>query len=114
MIGLNPHSGKARRRPGTEGYTLFASRRPKHESKWSKKVPLRIVAMVLAGQILFAAGSPDVVAPGDPWAALEGRGGALLQFISTSDGNLLGKLQLDSVPVFDGMAAAYGRLYISM
>jgi len=117
--GVKSFTGSARHsraifRPGTEGYTLFASRRPRHESKWSQKIPLRIVAMVLAGKILFVAGPPDVVPPGDPWAALEGRSGALLQAVSAADGNTLSKLKLDSSPVFDGMAAADGQLYISM
>ena len=117
--GVKPFSGSARHsraifRPGTEGYTLFASRRPKHESMWSKKVPLRIVAMVLAGQTLFVTGPPDVVTSSDPWAALEGRSGSVLQAVSTADGSTLSELKLDSTPVFNGMAAAYDRLYISM
>jgi hypothetical protein len=70
--------------------------------------------MVLAGQTLFVTGSPDVVNPNDPWASLEGRGGSLLQAVSTADGSILSDLTLDSAPIFDGMAAAYGRLYISM
>jgi len=117
--GVKPFAGSARHsravfRPGTEGYTLFASQRPKHESQWLRKVPLRVVAMVVAGQTLFVAGPPDVVTPGDPWAALEDRNGALLQAVSAADGNKLSEFKLDSPPVFDGMAAAYGRLYVSM
>ncbi len=38
----------------------------------------------------------------------------LLMAISASDGTELAQYQLDSSPVFDGMAAAYGRLYVSM
>ena len=43
----------------------------------------------------------------------EGRGAALIA-LSADDGTELGRCSLDSIPVFDGMAAAYGRLYISM
>lgn len=116
--GVKPFSGGARHsraifRPGTEGYTLFASRRPAHKIQWSRKIPLRVLAMVLAGDTLFVAGPPDVVTPGDPWAALEGRGGASVQAISAADGSTLGEMKLESPPVFDGMAAAYGRLYVS-
>ncbi len=39
---------------------------------------------------------------------------AVLIAISASDGAELARYQLDSTPVFDGMAAAYGRLYVSM
>jgi len=117
--GVKPFAGSARHsraafRPGTGGYTLFAKRRPKHASGWSRKVPLRVVAMVVAGQTLFVAGPPDVVAPDDPWAALEGRNGALLQAVSVADGSRLSELKLDSPPVFDGMAASAGNLYTSL
>ena len=117
--GVKPFAGSARHsraafRPGTEGYTLFASQRPKHASQWSRKVPLRVVAMAVAGKTLFVAGPPDVVNAGDPWAAWEGRNGALLQAVSTADGKRLSELKLDGPPVFDGMAAATGSLYLSL
>ena len=44
-------------------------------AKWQTMIPLRIRAMVLAGDRLFAAGTPDVVDPDDPLAAFEGRQG---------------------------------------
>jgi hypothetical protein len=85
--------------------------------------------MVLAGKTLFVAGPPDVVDeekvffnPENPElqaklreqdAALEGKKGALLQVVSASDGKKLAEYKLDTVPVWDGMAAANGRLYLS-
>ena len=39
-------------------------------------------------------------------AALQGEQGALLWAVSASDGNKLAELALDTLPVFDGMAAA--------
>ncbi len=117
-FGVKPFSGNARHsratfRPGTKGYTLFASERPKHQARWSHQVPIRIRAMVLAGQTLFAAGTSDVVEPDDPWSAIEGRKGGILWAISTADGKKLAEYPLESPPIFDGMAAANGRLYIS-
>jgi len=38
----------------------------------------------------------------------------LLMAISASDGTELAQYRLDSSSVFDGMAAAYERLYVSM
>lgn len=116
--GIKAFAGNARHsrtifRPGTDGYTLFAAERPTHKSKWSGKIPLRVMAMVIAGQTLFVAGPPDVVTPGDPWGALEGRSGAFLQAVSAVNGNKISELRLNSPPVFDGMAAASGQLYIS-
>jgi hypothetical protein len=76
-------------------------------------VPLRIRAMVLAKDRLFAAGPPDVLDPDDPLAALEGRKGARLEVFSTEDGARLKSLRLDSLPAFDGMSASAGRLYLA-
>ena len=46
-------------------------------------------------------------------AALDGKRGALLWTVSTEDGAKLGAFDLASPPVFDGMAAARGKLYVS-
>jgi len=97
---------------------------------WSvKHPPLHARAMVLAGETLFVAGPPDVLNedeayknPGDPQvkdkiteqdAAYEGKRGALLMGVSTTDGKPVIRLDLSSQPVWDGMAAADGRLYLS-
>ncbi|NQU20449.1 MAG: PQQ-binding-like beta-propeller repeat protein, partial [Candidatus Nealsonbacteria bacterium] len=92
--------------------------------------PLQARAMALANKTLFVAGPADVVdeedifsKPFDPQvtakaaeqvAALQGNRGALLQAISAEDGRKLNELTLDGCPVFDGLAAANGKLFISM
>lgn len=116
--GVKTFSGSARHsraifRPGAKGYTLFSSERPKHQTRWSVQIPVRIRAMALAGTTLFAAGTPDVIDPDDPWSAIEGKKGGTLWAISTADGKRLAEYPLKSAPVYDGMAAANGRLYIS-
>ncbi len=100
------------------------------DTKWSHtKPPLIVRAMVLAGGTLFVAGPPDVLdeeaAVKRRWdddvqqqlaeqdAALEGRRGASLWSLSAADGKRLAELKLESMPVWDGMAAAGGRLYLS-
>lgn len=95
---------------GVEKGTGYVRQQP---PKWQKMIPLRVRAMVLAGHRLFAAGTPDVVDPKDPLAAFEGRKGARLQVFSTSDGALIEEHPLASPPVFDGLSAANGRLYLS-
>jgi len=95
---------------GVEKGTGYVRTRP---SKWQEMIPLRVRAMVLAKDRLFAAGLPDQVDPKDPLAALEGRRGPFLQVFSTADGRLLNSLQLSSPPAFDGMSAAAGRLYMT-
>jgi hypothetical protein len=84
-----------------------------HPAKWQKMIPLRIRAMVLAGDYLFAAGLPDVIDPDDPMAAFEGRKGSLLQVFSAKDGSLVKSHSLESAPAFDGLSAAHGRLYLA-
>ena len=76
-------------------------------------IPLRIRAMVLAGDYLFTAGLPDVVDPEDPLASFEGRKGASLQVFSAKDGSPVSSYPLSSPPAFDGMSAAGGSLYIA-
>jgi len=119
--------------PGKDGYELFADRndaepvlrptaigREKGNGysrtllpKWSVQVPVRFRAMVLAGDRLVAAGPPDVVPDDDPYAAFEGRKGARLWVVSTEDGRRLAEYPLDRLPVFDGLSAARGRLYLA-
>ena len=95
---------------GVEKGTGYVRQRP---AKWQKMIPLRIRAMVLAGDCLFAAGIPDIVDSKDPLAAFEGRKGALLEIFSTQDGSRLKSYPLSSMPAFDGMSAAGGRLYLA-
>jgi len=80
---------------------------------WQVRVPIRITAMVRAGQTLFAAGSPDVVDPKDPHGAWEGRKGGVLAAFAAADGRKLAEYKLTAPPVWDGLAAANGRLYVA-
>lgn len=102
----------------------------KFTTRWSDGIPLHVRAMVLAGKKLFIAGPEDMVDEEqaierikDPSiqaklveqnAAFEGQKGALLWIVSASTGEKLAEYKLESVPVWDGMAAANGRLYISL
>jgi hypothetical protein len=95
---------------GVEKGTGYVRQYP---AKWQSLIPLRIRAMVLAGDHLFAAGMPDVVDPEDPAGSFEGRSGAQLQIFSTEDGALVDSLDLPSPPAFDGLSAANGRLYLT-
>jgi hypothetical protein len=116
--------------PGREGYLLFADHadtepllpgksrrgseyRPSQPAKWRVWAPVRALAMVLTKDVLFLAGPPDLVPQNDPYAALEGRMGAKLWAVSPDDGTRLAERELDALPVFDGMSAANGRLYVA-
>ncbi|MHC4437988.1 MAG: outer membrane protein assembly factor BamB family protein [Planctomycetota bacterium] len=94
------------------GYRLFAVDRGDGTGQWEKSVDIQVRAMVMADNVLFVAG-PSADAMTGPQAPDEKQGNLLI-VISASDGGELAQYQLDSFPVFDGIAAAYGQLFISM
>jgi len=118
--------------PGKNGYLLFADANDnepvlpeytrgvpkgigftrKEPPAWHRWAPVRVRGMVAAGKHLFVAGPPDVVDPDDPMASFEGRGGAVLAVHSTADGKTLAEKKLDAPPVFDGLIAAAGQLFL--
>lgn len=120
--------------PGNKGYLLFADandNEPVLDDRtvevtkgwgftrtappvWFDWVPIRIRGMVLAGQKLYVAGPPDVVDPADPMAAFEGRKGGVLRAYSSTHGEELSEVKLKAPPVFDGVIAAAGRLFLSL
>ena len=103
-----PPGAPRARQPGGKG------RRPKGpKPSWEQRVGIRVTAMVRAGKTLFVAGSPDVVDPKDPHGAWEGRKGGVLAAFAAGSGKKLAEYRLPSPPVWDGMAAANGRLYIA-
>jgi hypothetical protein len=83
-------------------------------AKWEQRVAVRGQAMVLTNQHLYLAGAPDVVDETDPWAAFENREGGVLNVFSKQDGEKLGEYVIESAPVYDGMAAASGRVHLSL
>jgi len=93
-------------------YRMFAVKRGETKPRWEKSVPLRVRAMVLAGKALFLAGPLADI--GNRPAGDEEGTGALLMALSVSDGKELGRCRLDHSPVFDGMIAVAGRLYLAL
>ncbi len=97
--------------------------------RWTEKLPLLVRAMVLAQDRLFVAGPPDLVNEEEALrnlrdedtqahlsaqdAAWRGRKGGLLWTVSAETGQALASCELESPPVFDGMCAGEGRLYLS-
>jgi hypothetical protein len=115
-------SGKKKRQPAAPGPVLNDA-----NYAWQKTVPVLVRGMVLAGDTLFIAGPRDLLdetkvqrAPEGSEetlrrqeAAFRGEGGAVLWALSAGDGKKLTELELASPPVFDGLIAAKGRLYLS-
>ena len=97
------------------------------------KVPLHVTAMVSTSRQLFVAGPRDVFDEGQLYfrnaaAAYEqkaegaeqqrrmwdGEEGAVLFAVSKKDGTRTAEHKLDALPVFDGLIAAQGRLFVSL
>jgi hypothetical protein len=86
-------------------------------------------ALAVAGDTLFVAGPPALAderrayrTPDDPEVvarlakqaeALAGKLGGELWAVSKSDGKAAARYRLDTIPVFDGIAVAGGRLFMS-
>ena len=98
--------------------------------QWKLDQPAMIArAMTAAGKTLFIAGPPDLLDerrafynPDDPdvqaelkrqTEALEGRHGGYLWVLTKTDGKLLARYALPTIPVFDGMAATGDGLYMT-
>jgi hypothetical protein len=92
------------------------NRIPTERYTWHTRVPFRVSAMVLTGapaQRLFVAGVPDKVAEDDPLAFIEARRGAKLLVMDAETGKQIAQIQLDAPPIWNGLAAAYGQLYLT-
>ena len=89
---------------------------------WGGRIDIIAKAMVLAGagsaapskDVLFLAGVRNPKVPVKVEAALQGKMGGLLYAMSTKDGRKLCELPLPSLPVYDGMAATPGHLYLAL
>jgi outer membrane protein assembly factor BamB len=98
--------------------------------KWKMDKPdIQVRAIVLADKTLFVAGPPDIVDEEEAFfalnddevvaqlaeqsALLHGKDGARLWAVSTTTGEKLSEYRLDSLPVWDGMVAANGKLYLT-
>jgi hypothetical protein len=94
------------------GYRVFARRRDADQPEWSKPIPVHVRAMVLAGDIIFAAGAGP--APGKAPEKQSVSPMPLLLAISASDGSELARYPIARAPVFNGMAAAGGELLLTL
>ncbi len=101
------------------------------EPRWAQDIPIYVRAMTLAGKNLFIVGPPDIIdeeetfqqlTESDPQVqqllaqqdrVLEGSDGALLLSVDTNTGQVVNGLQLSSLPQWDGLAAADGKLFLT-
>jgi hypothetical protein len=92
--------------------SLAMSKKKSVQFRWWKRIPIRARALVKTDDVLFVAGpiGSDSTSPD----ALEGNAEAMLLAVSPDDGRVLARMKLPSTPVWDGMAAAAGKLFVSL
>ena len=91
---------------------------------WSKKIDMIARAMVQTSGQLVLAGIPDLAERNandlafdntdEVQAAYAGSKGGVIRLMNTADGSQTAQIQLDTRPVFDGMSAAHGKLFIAL
>jgi hypothetical protein len=116
--------------PGKQGITLFAANiippasgenPPKNKGRrgrvgaplWTSSIPIKAKSLLVGSDKLYLAGVRDEVDEEDPWAHFDGRKGGLITIHSKEDGKLIRQIELTSPPVFDGLASADKKLFIS-
>jgi len=93
--------------------TTPAQAKPPKQYRWTQELPVLARAMLKAGDAVYLAGPPDLLSTDDPHAALAGEKGGRLVVLAAADGTQQAECELQSPPVFDGLAAAGGRLYMA-
>jgi hypothetical protein len=91
--------------------------------------PFQARGLIVAGKTIFVAGPPDIVSEEDTFftlddeavrqkleeqsAMLKGKGGSTMWAVDAKTGKKLSEYKMDSLPVWDGMAAANGSVFLS-
>ena len=97
---------------------------------WEVMMPILLRAMLHDGERLFIAGPEEVVRQSQVQRViseaesqeemrrqeqlLKGKAGAKLLQVDPETGRIVSGVQLETTPAFDGMAAAYGNIYLAM
>jgi len=119
-----PPAPQPRKKKAPKGRPRRRRAPAKRQPLWSDAQSLIVRAMVLASDRLAVAGpvdlgkkTPKVLAfenEAEARAAFEGRKGIYLRIVSAADGKKISEVKLGVMPVFDGMSAAGGRIYLSL
>ena len=80
---------------------------------WQVPLAMRPTAILRAGEVLLLGGMPTQSDGKDPFAAYEGRRGGMIWTMSAKDGAKLAEIKLSAPPVWDSLAAAGGKLYLT-
>ena len=81
--------------------------------EWKTELPVRAKAMLKSGDHLYLGVLPVEIPAEDPHAAYENRRGGMIWVCSAKDGSKVAEYKLESPVVWDGMAAANEKLFLS-
>ena len=98
--------------------------------KWKVDDPaFQARALVVTGTTMFVAGPPDIIREEDAFFALDdeavrqklaeqssvlkGADGSIIWAVDTQTGKKLAEYKMNTMPVWDGMAAANGSIFMS-
>ena len=100
-----------------------------YQDQWSVMLPILVRAMVASDSRLFVLGPDELMRQDEiknritedavqklmveQEKALNGKSGSILLSVDKRSGKILSGYRLPTAPVLDGMAGAYGHLYIS-
>ncbi|HID76944.1 MAG TPA: methyltransferase domain-containing protein [Planctomycetaceae bacterium] len=90
-----------------------ASDKSAAEPIWSVTLAMYPRAVLRAEESVLLGGTPEAATPAELAPTYAGKRGGLLQAFSVQDGSKRAERRLESPPVWDGMAAASGRLYLA-
>ncbi len=113
---------KTRKKLASDMKTFEASMTAEPESRWEYQYPenwsagmqVNPKAMLKSADVLYVAGVPNKYPDQDIYMALEGRMKGLFAAFSTADGRMLKEYKLDAPPVWDSLAAAEEKLFMSL
>jgi outer membrane protein assembly factor BamB len=110
--------------PTAPGTTKKKAKKASKTYRWSNVEPFIVRAMALTDNRLVIAGVPDLgkkkqhelefANPEEALNAYLGGQGGILRTVSKTDGTTLDETKLPAAPVFDGLSAALGHIYISL
>jgi hypothetical protein len=123
-----PDEQLRRARPNWRDYRTLRSPKVEFDVHWRLRPPIRAKAIVKTAATLFVAGPEDLIDEESVFAnsrsttnqkllqeqneALRSPTGGKLLAVSVVNGGIVQTINLESGPVWDGMAAAYGKLFI--
>jgi len=112
-----PQGMRGRPIPNVGGGTIPKMNKwDKWRRNWSAHIPIAGHAILKAGNQVVVAGVPmrEGYGPDDIEASYEGRRGGLLWTINAKSGKATGEIELSAAPVWDGLAAVEGHVYVAL